>query len=264
MKLQLQSAGLWRRIIAALLFGAFGLAVFAALTRQGARVTDVIIEIEPTAEGQFLIQSKDVVARLSAGPHGSLVGLPIAELRLELLERFVEQDPFVRDANVYTTYAGQLQVEIEQAEPILRVHRRRSADYYIGATGAVLPLSKNDVVRVPVLTGDVPSFETAIADTVASEAYELAAALRASDLYGGLIEQIELDETGYTLVPKVGSTVYRLGQLSDLQRKLRDLEDFLRSVTPEVGWEHYREVDLRYDGQVVARRARGKSAIIRP
>lgn len=254
MKHQLRSAGPWRYFAVALLFGAFTLAAYAALTRRASRVTDVVVAIQPTSDGHFLIQGQDVAKRLDAGPGGALIGRPVTELAYASLESLLLLDPFVAAADLYTGFDGKLHVEIEQTEPVLRVHLRRGQDYYLGPGGEVLPLSKHDVARVPVLTGRVPTFEEAAADTLAIEAYILAEAIGRDELLGPLIEQIELTGDGYVLVPKLGSATVLLGDLSDLSGKLERLGAFYRGVAPATGWDAYQRIDLRYDGQLVCRR----------
>jgi len=257
MKQPLRSARPWSYLAVALLFAGFTFAVFAALTRHAGHVTDVVVEVQPTPEGLFLIESKDIEQRLDAGPQGALLGQTIKDLALEDLERFLELDPFVADADLYTGFDGNLHVTILQNEPILRVHNRRGTDYYIGPGGDVLPLSKHDVSRVPVLTGQVANFEDAVADSTALEAFVLADALRSDDLLHGLIEQIELKEGAYTLIPKLGTAAIKVGDLDNLDNKLHRLRIFLRGALPEVGWEAYSHIDLSYAGQVVCRKRRG-------
>jgi len=254
MKNTLRPAGLQRYFVVALLFGAFTLAAYAALTRQASRVTDVVVEIQPTADGLFLIQGQDVTKRLDSGPQGALIGQAIPQLAYEPLERLLELDPYVAGAELYTGFDGKLHVTIEQNEPVLRVHHRGGPDYYVGPTGDVLPLSKHDVARVMVLTGNVRPFKEAVGDTVAIEAYRLARIIEQDELLRPLIEQIDLRGGEYTLIPKLGSAEFRLGKLDRLPAKIDRLKIFLQGVTPEVGWEMYQSIDLRYDGQVVCRK----------
>ena len=264
MKHTARSRGPWRYAFAGALFVTFGIACFAALTRQGARVIDVAVEVTPSRDGTFFIEGSDVVERLDAGPYGALVGQSVDALDLQALERFVEADPFVQKADLHTDFEGRLRVSVEQATPVLRVHDRRGADYYYADDGSVLPLSKRGAARVPVLTGDVRPFARALADSTAAEPYVLARALAADELYGPLIEQIEMRDGAYTLVPKLGRTSYLLGDLTDLPGKLHRLRAFLETVTPQAGFDAYRRVDLRYDGQVVGTRRERRAPVAHP
>ncbi len=247
-------AGRWRYLAVASLLAVFTIAVYAAVMRNAGRVADVVIQIQPSPDGLFLIQASDVRSRLDAGPQGVLIGQAIDGIVLEQLERFLRTDPYVASADIYSSFDGKLHVELTQKQPILRVHDRTGVDYYIGPSGEILPLSKHDVARVPILTGSVPTFAEAVQDSLLPAAYPLASELRGDALLGALIEQIDYRDGAYTLIPKLGTAEFRLGSLAELPAKLERLRTYLYGATPEVGWEAYSSVDLRYAGQVVCQR----------
>lgn len=256
----LQPQRLWRYLVVAALLAAFGTIAWSALTAGGEYVRDVVVEIRPTPDGLFLIEAGDVRDRLDAGPHGVLAGQPVGSIAFERLEAFLREDPFVADAELYTGYDGVLRVVVEQKQPVMRVHDRRGADYYVGPGGEILPLSKHDVARVPVLTGEVTPFAEAAADSFALDAFALARAIADDALLAPLIEQVDRRGGEYVLVPKLGTAHFTVGRLEDLDDKLYRLRAFLLGALPEVGWEHYESLDLRYDGQVVAKRRGGVGA----
>ncbi len=244
-----------RYLVVSLLVVAFAFAGYAAFAGFGGRLTEVVIEIDPTAEGLFLIQNHDIERRLDDSPFGVLAGQSLKRVDVEALEAYLTADPFVRRAQVYVRFDGTLHVDIEQHEPILRVHDRRGADYYVSPEGAIVPLSKHAVARVPVLTGEVPSLERAVRDTMPIAAYPLAKRISEDELLRALVEQIEVKDGEYTLVPKLGSAEFLLGKPVDLDAKLHRLEAFIKGVYPESGWDHYERVDLRYDGLAFAKQA---------
>lgn len=256
----LRPARPWRYLVVASLLCAFGIVAVNALTAGGEFVRDVAVEIRPTPDGLFLIEAADVRDRLDAGPQGVLAGQPVGAIAFDRLEAFLRRDPFVAHAELYTGYDGVLRVVIEQKQPVMRVHDRRGADYYVGPAGEVLPLSKHDVARVPVMTGDVRPFAEAAADSFALDAFALASALAGDALLAPLIEQVDRRGGEYVLVPKLGSARFAVGDLEDLDDKLHRLRAFLLGALPEVGWEHYETLDLRYGGQVVAKRRAGVGA----
>lgn len=248
-----------RYVVVSLLVVAFAFAGYAAFAGFGGSLTEVAIEIAPTAEGLFLIQTQDIESRLDDGPFGVLQGQAVKRIDIEALEAYLAADPFVREAQVYIRFDGTLHINIEQHEPILRVHDRHGADYYLSPTGAVLPMSKHAVARVPVLTGDVRSLNKAVLDTVPVEAFALAKAISDDELLRALVEQIEVKGGEYTLIPKLGTAEFLIGRLDGtkgLDDKLRRLHAFINGVYPESGWEHYQRVDLRYDGLAFAKQVK--------
>ena len=227
---------------------ALALIAYALTGASGARLERVAIAIAPTADGLFLIHTKDVERRLDDGPFGPLTGQDISDVDVRALEAYLAEDPFVASAEVYVRYDGTIHVDLVQYEPILRVHDRGGADYYVSPEGTVLPLSKHAVARVAVLTGEVPAFGDAARDSLPIDAHALAIAIAADPLLAPLIEQIALDGGEYTLIPKLGSGQFVLGTLDGLDAKLDRLRAFVTGVYPEKGWDYYGRVDLRYDG----------------
>ena len=251
-----------RRMFIGFLVAAFTFAAYAGFTRLGNRVVDVVVDIQPTPTGNFLIEGSDVIKRLDAGPQGVLIGQSIDKLELSALENFLRRDPFVADADIYTAFDGKINVFVTQCQPILRVHHRTGQDYYLGPNGEVLPLSKHDFARVPVLTGDVPSFKEAIADSLTLEAFVLAKAIYEDKLLSALIEQIDFRRGEYYLVPKMGAADITIGNLNNLDKKLKKLNAYIQGVLPEKGWEAYENIDLRYSKQVIGT-ANGKRSVKR-
>lgn len=247
--MKLRSARPGRATLVATLAAVFALAAYTFSGTRAARLTRLAIEIAPTTEGLFLIRTKDLERRLDDGPYGALTGTPIGELDVRAVEAYLEADPFVAAAEVYLGHDGTAHVTVRQHDPILRVHDRGGADYYLAPDGTVLPLSKHAVARVPVLTGAVPGFEAAARDSTPIPAHALAVAVAADPLLRALTEQIDVSPAGeYTLVPKLGTGRFVLGDLRGLDDKLRRLRAFVDGVYPEKGWDYYRRVDLRYDG----------------
>ena len=232
---------------------AVGVAILAYSLMGSAteRLAEVVIEIAPTNQGLFLIQTKDVERRLDDGPFAPLTGKAIEKVDVAALEDYLEADPFVASAEVYARYDGTVHVSLVQYDPILRVHHRGGADYYVSPEGTVLPLSKHAVARVPVLTGEVPGFEEAARDSVPIEAHALAAAIAADELLAPLVEQVDLRDGEYTLIPKLGTARFVLGPLDKLDDKLHRLRTFVFGVFPEHGWDYYGRVDLRFDKQAI-------------
>ena len=257
MKHKIGLSGRARRYVSMLTTFALIVGAYLAWQSRDTSVREVAIEIEPTADGVFLIQQSDVEQRLDASPIGSVIGQSTKHLNLSELEDFLEEDPFISSADIYVSFGGRLRVQVYQSTPILRIHDRTGADYYINEHAEVQPLSKHAVVRVPVLTGNVRSFKSALRDSSALPVYQLAMAIQQDPLLQPLIEQISVEGNEYTLIPKLGTGQFLLGDLQDLDKKLDRLDVFIRGVFPQVGWEHYSRVDLRYEGLVFGRKRPG-------
>ena len=56
------------------------------------------------------------------------------------------------------------------------------------------------------------------------------------------------------LVPRSGRHTIRFGRLERVEEKFSKLMRFYRNGLPKIGWDEYRTVDVRFDGQVVCKR----------
>ena len=75
-----------------------------------------------------------------------------------------------------------------------------------------------------------------------------------------LFDQIYRDAKGdLYLTPKLGSHVVQIGSAQQLDEKFRNLMAFYTRGLPQVGWETYSQISVKYHGQVVCTR-RNKTA----
>jgi cell division protein FtsQ len=83
----------------------------------------------------------------------TLEGTELGRLEVERMERVLEEDPFVLDAEAYIDQQNVLHVRITQREPLLRVLDNNGGNYYLDKNGVKMPPSKNFAARVLVATG---------------------------------------------------------------------------------------------------------------
>ena len=69
-----------------------------------------------------------------------------------------------------------------------------------------------------------------------------------------MFEQVHVFSGEFTLVPKVGNQKIKFGDIEDAVGKLRRLRIFYDEGMPYEGWQKYRTLDLRFEGQVVCER----------
>lgn len=84
--------------------------------------------------------------------------------------------------------------------------------------------------------------------------------LSSNPQWSGEITQMVITESGdghilLQVVPRSGDFIIDVGEISDIERKFRSLEQFYSVVLSNVGWQTYNHISVRYDGQVVCRKA---------
>ncbi|MCB0629946.1 MAG: cell division protein FtsQ/DivIB [Saprospiraceae bacterium] len=236
------------------------LLIISAVERKGEnRVVDVVVDIEPLPDSSLLIKREDVLLAIDRSFGYPLNALPVREVNMERLERILEEDPFVLDAETYINAKSKIFIHIEQREPILRVIDNNGLNYFLDRTGVRMKPSQHASPHVIVLTGNIPPYSDDFLepdkDHLLKDLFELTELIRKDELLNPMIEQIHVtNRNEVTLVPKIGQQKIFFGRIRESEEKLERLKIFYREAAPYEGWRKYRSLDLRYEGQVVAKR----------
>ncbi len=225
--------------------------------RQHDFATQMHIDIRPLENGAHLLSEREVRRRLVTVFGNELLSTEIGKIDLHRIERAVEEDPFVADADVYIAQNNALHIRIQQREPLLRVLDNNGNNYYLDKTGAMMPFSPLHTPRVLVATGNIapyaPDFLIKKKNSL-KDAFQLALLLQEDPIWSAFIQHIHLNQAGeFTLIPLVGHQKILLGNLRNVEDKLRRLKIFYQEGMPYAGWRKYETISLKYDGQVVCR-----------
>ena len=218
----------------------------------------VQVEVRSLASGDKLISERDVKQALLKSFGNTLEGTELARLEVERMERVLEEDPFVQDAEAYVDQKNILHVSIYQREPMLRILDNTGGNYYLDQNGVKMPSSKNFAARVLVATGNVApyttDFRTKKRNTL-KDLFALSKILLADEFFHSFIQQIHVNNAGeFILVPLVGDQKIMLGNARKMEDKLHRLKVFYQQGMPYAGWNAYETINLKYNGQVVCRK----------
>lgn len=222
-------------------------------------VAATVVEVEPLADGALLIDSLDVIKLIERS-----FGMPLDEqaagvIDEDRVERILEEDLFVKNAEVVLTANSRIKINIEQRQPILRVVDNLGAQYYLDREGHRVPLSKHFAARTLVATGNIPPHTPEFLtrkNHPMKDLFELTNFIINDSFWNALFEQVYLNNRGeFVLIPKVGDQVIILGKWDiDADDKFRRLKIFYEEGMTREGWQKYQTIDLRYRGQVVCER----------
>ena len=236
------------------------LALSAIASRNTTHVSTVRPVVLPLPDGSSLITPEQVLEKLSASFTKPLSALSLRDIDITRVERVLEAQAFVADADAYIDDDLQLNIIVTQRVPLLRVITDEGQNYYLDEDGVRMPLSENYTARVPVATGNIIIWsEDFMADPKHQLRHlvDLTHFVRKDTFLHALVEQIHIDEAGeYVLAPKVGDQLIFLGRYDRKKspERLERLKVFYREGLPYEGWGKYRSFDLRYDDQVVAKK----------
>lgn len=214
--------------------------------------------IDISISGDHFYIGKGEIAGIVNRTDTALLRQPVREIQLKTVEKAIRSSPFVKTASVYTDVGGVLKVDVEQRQPLVRIFNKAGRHFYIDTEGYKMPLSPHYSPRVLVVSGHITeSFDEASRNnTLETELgkgiYRLAQYLGQQEFWRAQFGHAFVDGNGeIELIPKVGSHRVLLGDISRLEDKLQNLMVFYRKAMPRVGWETYRKINLKYEGQVI-------------
>lgn len=237
-------------------FGALIVILSAIETKQGKTINGMPrIKITPLPDGNSLLNDGDILTILDKSFGIDFEDTPISSIDITRVERVLEEDPFILNADAYINALNELHIEVWQREPVLRIMDNNGLNYYLDIEGNQMPLSPHFAARVPVATGSLPPHVPKFYERekyLLRDVFELTKLLRNDPFYAALVEQIHVNQRGeLTLVPKVGRQKILFGTFDKAEDKLRRLKIFYQEGMPYEGWRKYKTINVKFDGQVV-------------
>ncbi len=235
------------------------LILLSAVTRKkNSFASETSVEIAPLASGEKMLGDRDVRQNLLQAFGNTLEGTELADLEVERIERVLESDPFVDDAEVFVGQSNALHVAIRQREPILRILDNTGGNYFLDNNGAKIPTSALYTPRVLVATGNIAPYTADFQDkrrNTLKDVFALSSMLLDDPVWSTFIQQIHVNNANeFILVPLVGDQKIVLGSIKNMEDKLRRLKIFYQEGMPYAGWRTYNTISLKYNGQVVCKK----------
>ncbi len=187
--------------------------------------------------------------------NGAIKGRDIASIDVNNIEALLEQNAWVKNAELFFDNNQVLQIRITEREPLARIFTMQGNSFYIDSSATILPLSDDLSARVPVFTS-FPSdkHKLSIPDSLLmDEVKKIALFIQPDSFWMSLVSQIDISPQGtFQLIPLLGNQVIELGDADSLQPKFDRLFSFYKQVWAKAGFEKYEKIDVQFSGQVVA------------
>lgn len=198
----------------------------------------------------------------------NIIGAPVQSINTKELERKLNKYASVKNSEVYVTLNGDICVEIDQRNPILRVINKKGQSYYIDQEGTIMPLSSQYSSHVLIANGNiVEHYEVnrtreLYCDQLAEEQWEknhlmcdlyvLSKFIYENKFWKAQIEQVYVNnEQEFELIPRVGAHIITFGTIENYQKKFRNLRAFYLQGLNNVGWNKYEKINIKFDNQVI-------------
>lgn len=196
----------------------------------------------------------------------NIIGSPIESINTKDLERRLKQYSSVKNSEVYVTLQGDIRVEIDQRNPIVRIINKRGQSYYIDQEGTIMPLSSKYSSHVLIANGYIvehfevgrtreifcESSENKEKSSIICDLYKLSKFIYEDEFWKAQIEQVYVnDDLEFELIPRVGAHVIYLGDIENSKEKFRNLRAFYMQGLNNVGWNIYDKINLKFENQVI-------------
>lgn len=223
--------------------------------RDEPRYRGIMIKVDyPSDEAHFVTENA-IRQLITAKPGFKCKGQPYEAVNtLELSQYIEEHNRLVRHASCYHTPDSLLRIDIEQRNPIIRIKSSLSIndekgrpmhDFFIDRDGEMMPAQLGTPIHLPLVTGSVRAQDI-------QPLHDFALFLKGEQFWSDNITQIYYRENGdVELIPRIGDHCILLGPLEDYEKKLQKVRTFYDEVLPRKGWNAYRVINVKFNGQVV-------------
>jgi cell division protein FtsQ len=211
--------------------------------------------------GMSFLTSDEIISKINFLADGDAIGKALPSLDLRAIEKGLLKDPFVDKAKIYIDHARVLHAEIIQKQPILRVMNTDGVGYYLSDKNDKIPLCDKFTAHVPVAIGLVTTHENSDRDSIVLfQLFALAGYMQQDTLIGALIDHVYVLPNGeLELYPKFGYHTIEFGRADEtMKEKFEKLKIFYKEGLAKVGWEKYKIINLKYQGQVVCQKTTSK------
>jgi cell division protein FtsQ len=230
------------------------LLIAAMNTKTTKPCTDVVISFKN--KGGALYTGKSAISvMLDERGLSVLKGKAIKNFDLKAMEEKLEKDPWIRNAELFFDNKRVLRVNIEENEPIARVFTLKGNTFYVDSNLQRLPLNERHTPRLPVFTGFPTERNTwkGKDSILMDEVKQMALYLNNDPFWMAQIDQCDINaQRNFELIPKIGDHLIFFGDGNNISERFRKLKIFYQQVLAKTGFNTYKEIDVQFEGQVVA------------
>jgi cell division protein FtsQ len=223
----------------------------------------VEIVIKDSSEYHFV--TKKQLLNIAYGIVPDLLGKPVRDIPVKLIEDRIKEIRELKEAEVYTGIDGILHIYVDQRNPVVRIMPDDGGDYFMDEDGVIIRRRNLYTPRLHVAGGDitissamlsgVSVLDTSIKKSVLKDIYYIVNYINDDNFWSAQIDQIFVDNNNIIdLIPRVGNHKIRIGSAENLDGKLRNLKTFYNDVLPSIGWNRYSMINLEYKDQIVCKK----------
>lgn len=235
----------------------------AANKKDEARLcSGVNIRIESSSAIRY-VEKDEVLFAIEKENKSALLHQPVDKINLAKLESVLENEHWIKDAQLYFDSKSMLNVLVKERTPIARIITTEGNSFYIDDEGKQLPLMEDKVVRLQTVTGFPAAKKWNRNDSaVFNNLKAILHFIAADDFWNAQVGQIDIaPNKNIELIPVIGDHVIKVGTGENIEEKLSRLMLFYKQVLTKVGFSKYASIDVRFNGQIVAAKKQTPSTV---
>lgn len=247
----------------AVVVGGIAMLLIAADEKKGLRVC-AGVQIKITTKSMENYVNKDeVLFAMEKSNKRALKNQPVQNIDLPKLEKMLESEHWIKDAQLYFDSKNVLNVLVQERTPMARVITLSGNSFYIDEEGKQLPLIEDKVVRLQTITGFIAAKKWNSSDSALfNNVKQVVQYISGHQFWNAQIGQIDITpQNNIELIPVVGDHIIKLGRGENVEARLRHLLLFYQQVLAQTGFSKYAAIDLRFENQVVAVKKQKISAV---
>ncbi len=248
---------IWIVLIAAII----SVVIYFRLIQNESVCKNVLVNINKNNNDELYVTENEIYSLLK-NSEDSIVGKNLNKINFEKYEARIKTNPYVAEAEIFSSFGGNLEVNIIQKQALLRIINSRGENFYITTNGEIIPVKTGVSSRVIVANGNIKrkyskpyqifDSKNNKAESVLLKLYKLAKYIRSDKFLNATIEQIYVNNPNeFELIPKTGKHFIVFGDTNNMKKKFDNLIVFYKDGLKKVGWEKYKKVNLKYLNQVV-------------
>jgi cell division protein FtsQ len=236
---------------------------FSSSKQNGMLCKDVQVVMTDTLAQSF-VEAEDVKETIR-NKFGALEGKTMGSINISLLEKIINSNPYVANAEVFSSVDGKITVEVRQRNPVVRIVNANDESFYIDDAGVFMPLSEKAAARVPIANGyifdrfsegKVIRYTNEQAEDTSlhmiDRIFHVAEFIKGNEFWRAEVEQIFVNAEGdIELVPRIGNHTVIIGDDRNIEGKMEKLFLFYKQSLTAKGWNNYKTINIKFKDQVV-------------
>ncbi len=219
---------------------------------------DYSVIIKGSAGKDFFLGETDIVKLLKTASNGNIKGQPKSSFNLQQMENLLEENVWIKDAQLYFDNKDVLHVSVVERRPVARIFTSSGKTFYIDENEKGIPLSQNMSIKVPVFTGVPDKGNRSKKDSLLIHDIRVTAEfISGNTFWASQVAQIDVAPSSaggsleFDMVPVIGNHIVKLGSGENIQQKFNRLFVFYKQVLARSGFDKYKTIDVRFAEQVV-------------